>query len=71
MNMSFGLSEHSKEVLTGKYNVVVAISLVKNNKRGNALENVKRKLSEIRFFICRKKFKMSYFLFEKTITILL
>ena len=32
-----------EEVLTGKYNVVVAISLVKNNKRGNALENVKRK----------------------------
>ena len=34
--MSLGLSEHSKEVLTGKYNVVVAISLVKNNKRGNS-----------------------------------
>ena len=32
-----------EEVLTVKYNVVVAISLVKNNKRGNALENVKRK----------------------------
>ena len=61
--MSLGLSEHSKEVLTGKYNVVVAISLVKNNKRGNALENVKRKHLSIRFFIRRKKFKMSDFPF--------
>ena len=63
--MSLGLSEHSKEVLTGKYNVVVAISLVKNNKRGNALENVKRKHLKSDFSFVEKSSRCLIFSLKK------